>query len=134
MKPVPSMPSRGFSSSAWQALERAAVRHRSAATVFRSLSRLVQPVGPASAAGEAWPCDAAQAPSVAAGAAGAAAVAATAMPSHTLDAPFDQWAALTDAYAEQFLRMQRGDKTARDKAIRLSNQMLRMNEAMKCPA
>jgi len=51
-----------------------------------------------------------------------------------IDAPFEQWAALTDAYAEQFLRMQRGDPRARDEAMRLSREMLRMNEKMNCMA
>ncbi len=108
MNPVPSMSSSGFSNSAWQALERAAVKRRSAATVLRLLTRLVQPAGSARSADAVRP--------------------------HAIDAPFEQWAALTDAYAEQFLRMQRGDKTARDKAMCLSNAMLRMNEAMKCEA
>lgn len=125
MNSVQSMSSRGFSNSAWQALERAAVKRRSAATVLKLLARLVQPIEPASASPASPPCGTppSQSPSV-----------TTGVPSHTLDAPFERWAALTDAYAEQFLRMQRGDKAARDRAIRLSNEMLRMNEAMKCVA
>ncbi|RZL43566.1 MAG: hypothetical protein EOP72_01585 [Variovorax sp.] len=120
MNSVQSMSPRGFSTSAWQALERAAVKRRSAATVFKLLARLVQPAASTSATD-----------SVRSGGMPATQPEQTAMPSHTLDAPFERWAALTDAYAEQFLRMQRGDKTARDKAISLSNEMLRMNEAMK---
>ncbi|MGF6528818.1 hypothetical protein [Variovorax sp. PvP013] len=122
MNPVPSMSSSGFSNSAWQALERAAVKRRSAATVLRLLTRLVQPTGSARSADAVRPHGALPPRSM-----------ETSLP-HAIDAPFEQWAALTDAYAEQFLRMQRGDKTARDKAMCLSNAMLRMNEAMKCEA
>ena len=38
---VTSSQSQGFSTSAWQALERAAVKRRSAATVLKLLTRLV---------------------------------------------------------------------------------------------
>jgi hypothetical protein len=112
------MSSRGFSTSAWQALERAAVKRRSAATVLRLLGRLVQPTASGSVSSDGpSPCGVQPQP--------------TTMSSHTVDAPFEQWAALADAYAEQFLRMQRGDRSARDKAIRLSNAMRRMNEVME---
>lgn len=114
-KPSPSEMPRGFSTSAWQALERAAVTRRSAATVLRLLAKLAQPIIPAS---PRLPSTAPQAP---------------AQP-HAVGVPFEQWAALTDAYAEQFLRMQRGDASARGEAMRLSKEMLRMNEAMKCTA
>lgn len=113
---------RGFSSSAWQALERAATRRRSAATVLRLLTRLAQPLAPSASERK---------------------LQASLPPLPVLEAadrplaigtPFAQWAALTDAYAEQFLRMQRGDPRARDEAMRLSREMLRMNEKMNCVA
>ena len=54
--------------------------------------------------------------------------------SHAIGAAFDSWVVLTDAYAEQFLRMQRGDKGAREKAIDLSHEMLRMKKTLACAA
>lgn len=117
-KTSPTETPRGFSNSAWQALERAAVTRRSAATVLRLLTQLAQPLVPAAsdlrrhASLPRLPrMDPTRSPLV-------------------VGAPFEQWAALTDAYAEQFLRMQRGDLRARDEAMRLSREMLRMNEAL----
>ena len=119
---VTSSQSQGFSTTAWQALERAAVKRRSAATVLRLLSRLVQPGMPSAAARTQD-------------------LACTLPPRATcdtlvpvIDGPFEQWAALTDAYAEQFLRMQRGEKGAREKVMSLAQQMRRMSESMKCLA
>ena len=119
-KTSPTDAPRGFSNSAWQALERAAATRRSAATVLRLLARLAQPLAPAAsdlrlqASRARLPVLEATGRSLASG------------------APFEQWTALTDAYAEQFLRMQRGDPRARDEAMRLSREMLRMNEEMSC--
>ena len=117
---VTSSQSQGFSTSAWQALERAAVKRRSAATVLKLLNRLVQS-GLASRRGVATDLTCTLPPR---------SNCETLVP--VIDAPFEQWAALTDAYAEQFLRMQRGEKRARDKAMSLSQEMLRMGESMKC--
>ncbi len=111
---------RGFSTSAWQALERAAVKRRSAATVLRLLTRLAQPLVP-TASERTLQASLPRLP-----------VLETTERSMSIGAPFEQWAALTDAYAEQFLRMQRGDPRARDEAMRLSREMLRMNEEMSC--
>ncbi len=111
---------RGFSTSAWQALERAAVTRRSAATVLRLLARLAPPLVPA-ASDLRLDASRARLP-----------VLESTGRSLAIGAPFEQWAALTDAYAEQFLRMQRGDPRARDEAMRLSREMLCMNEGMSC--
>lgn len=119
-KTSPTDAPRGFSNSAWQALERAAATRRSAATVLRLLARLAQPIAPA-ASDLRLEASRARLP----------VLEATGRPL-AIGAPFEQWAALTDAYAEQFLRMQRGDPRARDEAMRLSREMLRMNEEMSC--
>lgn len=116
------MSPRDLFTSTWQALERAAVKRRSATAILRLLATSVRPTGVGSAPDEPSACGMSRG------------CATPATPPHGVDAPFEQWAALADAYAEQFLRMQRGDRSARDKAIRLSNAMLRMNEAMKCEA
>lgn len=113
----------GFTASAWQALERAAVKRRSAATVLRLLARLTQPLAPAAADPRRHAPPVARLPAL-----------APAGRPLVVDAPFEQWAALTDAYAEQFLRMQRGEPRAREEAMRLSREMLRMNEEMNCRA
>lgn len=52
------------------------------------------------------------------------------MPAYEIGAPFERWVALTDAYAEQFMRMQRGEKDAREKAMGLSHEMMRMKQAL----
>lgn len=121
-KTSPAHAPRGFSNSAWQALERAATTRRSAATVLRLLTRLAQPLVPV--------------PSDLRRQASAPRLPRLALADSPLvvGAPFEQWAAVTDAYAEQFLRMQRGDPLARDEAMRLSREMLRMNEALRCTA
>jgi hypothetical protein len=119
-KTSPTDAPRGFSNSAWQALERAAATRRSAATVLRLLARLAQPLAPA-ASDLRLQASRARLP-----------VLEATDRSLSIGAPFEQWAALTDAYAEQFLRMQRGDPRARDEAMRLSREMLRMNEEMSC--
>lgn len=113
---------RGFSTSAWQALERAAVKRRSAATVLRLLTRLALPLVP-SASEQRLQASLPRVP---------VPESESADRPVAIGAPFEQWAALTDAYAEQFLRMQRGDPRARDEAMRLSREMLRMNEKMNC--
>ena len=118
----PTVATPGFTASAWQALERAAVKRRSAATVLRLLARLTQPLATAASDAGAH-ASAARLP-----------VLAPAGRPLVVDAPFEQWAALTDAYAEQFLRMQRGEPRAREEAMRLSREMLRMNEEMNCRA
>lgn len=117
-KTSPTDAPRGFSNSAWQALERAAVTRRSAATVLRLLTRLAQPLVPA-ASDLRRQASVPRLPRL-----------APARGPLVVGEPFEQWAALTDAYAEQFLRMQRGDPRARDEAMRLSREMLRMNEAL----
>lgn len=116
-KTSPTDAPRGFSNSAWQALERAAVTRRSAATVLRLLTRLAQPLVPT--ASDLRQASVPRLPRL-----------APARGPLVVGEPFEQWAALTDAYAEQFLRMQRGDPHARDEAMRLSREMLRMNEAL----
>lgn len=120
-KTLPVDAPRGFSVSAWQALERAAVKRRSAATVLRLLTRLAQP----HLAVSERKLHASRAPRP---------VSSPADRPLATGTPFEQWAALTDAYAEQFLRMQRGDPRARNEAMRLSREMLRMNEKMSCMA
>jgi hypothetical protein len=113
---------QGISASAWQALERAAETRRSAATVLRLLTKLFVPV----AAGSR---------SVSTDRSSRVALDAGNPTSASADgAPFEQWAALADAYAVQFLRLQRGDASARSETTRLSREMLRMNEQMKCRA
>lgn len=112
---------RGFSASAWQALERAAVKRPSAATVLRLLTRLAQPRLATSQ--RTLHASLPRLP-----------VSPPADRPLAIGTPFEQWAALTDAYAEQFLRMQRGDPRARNEAMRLSREMLRMNEEMGCMA
>lgn len=117
-KTSPTDAPRGYSTSAWQALERAAVTRRSAATVLRLLTRLAQPLVP-TASDLRRQASVPRLPRL--------------EPAHgplVVGAPFEQWAALTDVYADQFLRMQRGDPGARDEAMRLSREMLRMNEAL----
>jgi hypothetical protein len=90
--------------------------------IVNLLKRLIQPTETANAAGQrVLPVR-----PVAAGDA--------AMTSQAYGPPFDRWVALTDAYAEQFFRMQRGDKGAREKAIDLSHEMLRMKKALSCAA
>lgn len=125
MNLISSTASRGFSTSAWQALERVAVKRRSAATVLKLLTQLLQPV--AATVTTVAAADDARLPTLSPGE-------VAMVPSPAIDAPFERWAALTDAYAEQFLRMQRGDKGAREKAMGLSHEMLRMRESMDCAA
>jgi putative heme degradation protein len=105
------------SASAWHTLERMAAARKSTATVYQLLARLTLPKPTVP------PKPPRQAP-------GAGNLSALAIDS----APFHQWAALTDAYAHQFLLMQRGDPKARAEALRLSREMLRMNEEMACSA
>lgn len=112
---------RGFSASARQALERAAVRGHSAASVLRLLTRRDPPR--LAASGPTLHASLLPRP-----------VSPPADRPLAIGTPFEQWAALTDAYAEQFLRMQRGDPRARNEAMRLSREMLRMNEEMGCMA
>jgi len=114
--PASETPTR-LSSSAWQTLERMAVARPSTATAYRLLARLTLPK-------PAWT------PEPPRPTPGAGSLSAPAIDS----APFHRWAALTDAYAHQFLLMQRGDPKARAEALRLSREMLRMNEEMACSA
>lgn len=57
-----------------------------------------------------------------------------AIAAYEIGVPFERWVALTDAYAEQFMRMQRGEKDAREKAMGLSLEMTRMKQALGCVA
>jgi hypothetical protein len=43
---------------------------------------------------------------------------------------FESWTQLTDAYAKQFFLMHRGDKTARLEALRLAQELQRLNRSM----
>lgn len=43
---------------------------------------------------------------------------------------FERWAQLTDAYAEQYFLMHRGDKTARLEAQRLAQELQRLNRSI----
>lgn len=43
---------------------------------------------------------------------------------------FDRWTRLTDAYAKQFFLMQTGDRAARVEALRLADELQRLNRAM----
>jgi len=43
---------------------------------------------------------------------------------------FERWTQLTDAYAKQFFLMHRGDKDARVEALRLAQELQRLNRSM----
>lgn len=46
------------------------------------------------------------------------------------DATFEQWTRLTDAYAKQFFLLHRGVRSARGEAMRLAQELTRLNQAM----
>ena len=48
-----------------------------------------------------------------------------------VDATFEQWTRLTDAYAKQFFLLQRGVRSARAEAMRLAQELQRVNQAMQ---
>jgi len=51
-----------------------------------------------------------------------------------VDASFEQWTRLTDAYAKQFFLLQRGVRSARAEAMRLAQELQRVNQAMQSGA
>lgn len=51
-----------------------------------------------------------------------------------VDATFEQWTRLTDAYAKQFFLLQRGVRSARAEAMRLAQELQRVNQAMQSGA
>jgi putative heme degradation protein len=51
-----------------------------------------------------------------------------------MDATFEQWTRLTDAYAKQFFLLQRGVRSARTEAMRLAQELQRLNQAMQSGA
>jgi hypothetical protein len=51
-----------------------------------------------------------------------------------IDASFEQWTRLTDAYAKQFFLLQRGVRSARAEAMRLAQELQRVNQAMQSGA
>lgn len=51
-----------------------------------------------------------------------------------MDATFEQWTRLTDAYAKQFFLLQRGVRSARAEAMRLAQELQRVNQAMQSGA
>jgi hypothetical protein len=51
-----------------------------------------------------------------------------------MDASFEQWTRLTDAYAKQFFLLQRGVRSARAEAMRLAQELQRVNQAMRSGA
>ena len=55
-------------------------------------------------------------------------------PSTRVDASFEQWTRLTDAYAKQFFLLQRGVRSARAEAMRLAQELQRVNQAMQSGA
>lgn len=55
-------------------------------------------------------------------------------PSARMDATFEQWTRLTDAYAKQFFLLQRGVRSARAEAMRLAQELQRVNQVMQSRA
>lgn len=51
-----------------------------------------------------------------------------------MDATFEQWTRLTDAYAKQFFLLQRGVRSARAEAMRLAQELQRVNQVMQSGA
>lgn len=49
---------------------------------------------------------------------------------HCGNVSFEQWTRLTDAYAKQFFLLHRGVRSARGEAMRLAQELTRLNQAM----